>query len=208
MRDGTPRPPVVHIVDDDAAVRRALSLLLRLHGQPVREHDSAQSFLADSQAAHAGCVVLDLRMPGMSGVALQAELHQRGIDVPIVFLTAHGDVPTVAAAMKEGATDFLEKPVRKEELLRAVEAALQRASARSKLHAVSAEARRRLHLLTPRERQVCELAANGGRNAAIAARLGISLQTAKVHRQRGMAKLGARTVPDLVRVWRAATTPG
>jgi FixJ family two-component response regulator len=204
---GVARPAVVHIVDDDAAVRRALSLILRLHGHPVREHDSAEAFLADANAAHAGCVILDLRMPGLSGTALQAELQRRGIDVPIVFLTAHGDVPTVATAMKGGAVDFLEKPVRKDELLGAVDGALPRAVAASELRAVRAEARQRLALLTPRERQVCELVAAGQRSARIAALLGISLQTAKVHRQRVMGKLGAASLADLVRAWEAATAP-
>jgi FixJ family two-component response regulator len=206
VRDAAPPAVTVHIVDDDAAVRRALSLILRLHGQPVREHDSAQSFLADPRAAQAGCVVLDLRMPGMSGTALQAELQHRGIDVEIVFLTAYGDVPTVATAMKRGAADFLEKPVRKEELLRAVEGALQRSATRREERAVRAEARRRLALLTPREREVCGLVASGLRSPQVAERLGVCIQTAKVHRHRGMAKLGAVTLPDLVRAWRAAAT--
>jgi two-component system response regulator FixJ len=204
-REAVPAAMAVHIVDDDPAVRRALSLILRLHGRPVREHDSAKSFLADPTAAQAGCVVLDLRMPGMSGTALQAELQQRGIDVEIVFLTAFGDVPTVATAMKRGAADFLEKPVRKDELLRAVEGALQRSATRRTERAIRAEARRRLALLTPREREVCGLVASGLRSPQIAERLGVCIQTAKVHRHRGMAKLGAVTVPDLVRAWRAAT---
>jgi FixJ family two-component response regulator len=204
-RRGASAAVTVHIVDDDPAVRRALSLILRLHGQPVREHASAQSFLADPTAAHAGCVVLDLSMPGMSGLALQAALQERGIDVEIVFLTAHGDVPTVAAAMKRGAGDFLEKPARKDELLRAVDGALQRSAEHREERAVRADARRRLALLTPREREVCALVASGVRGPRIAEQLGICNQTVKVHRHRALTKLGAMTVADVVRVWRAAT---
>jgi FixJ family two-component response regulator len=152
-------------------------------------------------------MVLDLRMPGMSGTALQAELQQRGMDMEIVFLTAHGDVPTVAAAMKRGAADFLEKPVRKDELLRAVDGAVQRTAALREHRAICADARRRIALLTPREREVCALVASGMRNPQVAERLGVCIQTAKVHRHRGMAKLGAVTLPDLLRVWRAATAP-
>jgi FixJ family two-component response regulator len=144
-------------------------------------------------------------MPGMSGLALQAALQERGIDVEIVFLTAHGDVPTVATAMKRGAGDFLEKPARKDELLRAVDGALQRSAAHREERAVRADARRRLALLTPREREVCALVASGVRGPRIAERLGICNQTVKVHRHRALTKLGAMTLADLVRVWRAAT---
>jgi FixJ family two-component response regulator len=193
--------PVIHVVDDDPAVRSALRRLLRLHGHDVQEHESAQALLDDPTAPKAGCIVLDLRMPGMSGLALQAVLAERGITVPIIFLTAHGDVPTSVIAMKGGAVDFLEKPVRDEALLRAIALALESAATSGEIRAARTAASDVLAQLTPREREVLAEVVAGRRNKGIAHVLGISEQTVKVHRMRAMKKLGLETVPALIRLW-------
>jgi FixJ family two-component response regulator len=192
---------VIHLVDDEPAVRVALGRLLRLRGHATREHDSAEAFLADVQAADAVCIIADLRMPGFSGLELQAELQRRGIEVPLIFLTGHGDVASSVTAMKGGAVDFLQKPVRDEELFRAVDEALSRAESAGGRRSARAAALDRLATLTAREREVLALVVAGRRNRQIGAVLGISEQTAKVHRMRGMAKLQLETVPDLVRLW-------
>lgn len=191
----------VHLVDDDPAVRAALSRLLRLHGHEVCAHASAEAALEDPTVPQAGCLVLDLRMPGLTGLELQAALAKRGVTVPIVFLTAHGDVPSGVLAMKEGAVDFLEKPVHDDALLKAIGRALERAASSGEVQAVRESARARLGLLTPREREVLELVVVGRRNKGIAGVLGISEQTVKVHRMRAMTKLGLETVPALIRLW-------
>lgn len=191
----------VHLVDDDAAVRAGLGRLLRLHGHEVREHDSAEGALADPQVSSAGCLIVDLRMPGMSGLGLQAALTSRGIAVPCIFLTAHGDVRSSVVAMKGGAIDFLEKPVREDTLLTAVNQALSQAASSGEIRAAKEATRDLLARLTPREREVLDLVVAGRRNKGIAGILGISVQTVKVHRMRAMAKLGVETVPALMRIW-------
>jgi FixJ family two-component response regulator len=199
-------PRVVHVVDDDAAVRAALGSLLAVCGFAVRAHEHGDALLAALPGLAPGCILLDLRMPGRSGLEVQAELERLGVPHPVVFLSAHGDLPTGIAAMKQGAVDFLEKPVREQPLLDALARAFARLDATVTRQASSRAARARLEALTPREREVVALVVAGRRNREIAVRLRIALPTVKVHRRRGMAKLGATTMPELVRAWQAATS--
>ena len=192
---------VVHLVDDDAAVRSSIGGLLRLGGLIVREYSSGPALLQRAAALEDGCILLDLRMPELSGLEVQAELVRLGIDLPVVFLTAHGDVPTGVSAMKRGASDFLQKPVRESVLREALQHGFERLDARAARRAAARHARQLLATMTPREREVIGLVASGLRNRDIATRLDISLQTVKVHRMRAMAKLQAETMLELSRVW-------
>ena len=192
---------VVHLVDDDAAVRSSIGGLLRLGGFIVREYPSGRALLDRVAALEDGCILLDLRMPELSGLEVQAELARLGIDLPVIFLTAHGDVPTGVSAMKRGASDFLQKPVRESVLREALLQGFERLDAMSERRAAARHARQLLATMTPREREVIGLVASGLRNRDIATRLDISLQTVKVHRMRAMAKLQAETMLELSRVW-------
>lgn len=192
---------VVHLVDDDAAVRSSIGGLLRLGGFIVREYPSGRALLDRVAALEDGCILLDLRMPELSGLEVQAELARLGIDLPVIFLTAHGDVPTGVSAMKRGASDFLQKPVRESVLREALQQGFERLDARAERRAAARHARQLLATMTPREREVIGLVASGLRNRDIATRLDISLQTVKVHRMRAMAKLQAETMLELSRVW-------
>jgi two-component system response regulator FixJ len=192
---------VVHLVDDDAAVRSSIGGLLRLGGLIVREYSSGPALLQRAAALEDGCILLDLRMPEMSGLEVQAELQRLGIDLPVIFLTAHGDVPTGVSAMKRGASDFLQKPVREAVLREALQQGFERLDAQAERRAAARHARQLLATMTPREREVIGLVASGLRNRDIATRLDISLQTVKVHRMRAMAKLQAETMLELSRVW-------
>lgn len=198
---------LVHLVDDDAAVRAAIGGLLSTTGHDVREYASGRQLLDATGALRDGCILLDLRMPEISGLEVQAELARRGIDLPIVFLTAHGDVPTGVTAMKRGAVDFLTKPVREAALLEALGQGFAWLEAHAEQRHAARAAQDRLGTLTPREREVIALVMDGLRNREIAARLGITLQTAKVHRMRAMTKLGADDMLQLTRVWRDAGGP-
>lgn len=182
---------VVFVVDDDAAVRDSISMLVRSEGLSVRTFDSARSFLSEWNGSESGCIIVDLRMPGLSGLCLQERLA--GVDgaPPIIFLTAFGTVPAAVRALKAGAIDFLEKPFDSAVLLARVREALARNRQRR-------SAARRLGALTRRERQVLEQVARGDTNKVVAASLGISVRTVELHRARGMRKLGARSVVDLV----------
>ena len=197
-------PPVIHLIDDDPWVRVALRRILRLRGHAVWEHESADSFLNDRNAPSAACILLDLRMPGLSGLQLQQELERRGVDVPIIYLTAHGDVATGVTAMKRGAIDFLQKPVREEELLQAIDRALAKAVTIEDRRRTRTLASERLAQLTVREREVLQFVMSGRRNRVVAEQMGITEQTVKVHRMRAMAKLGLESVPDLIRLWEDA----
>jgi len=192
-------PAMVAVVEDDEAVRISLARLLAVAGYDARGFDSGMAFLEATEASEASCVVTDLQLPGVSGLELQKALGARGLDVPMVFVTAFGTVPASVQAMRGGAVDFLEKPADPAALLDAVE----RAVARRVALAESAEARagvaRRLDLLTGRERQVFEGVVQGLPNKQIAAQLGIALKTVKVHRGRVMLKMEAESVADLVR---------
>jgi FixJ family two-component response regulator len=183
----------VCVVDDDPSVRRGLTRLLRSAGHTVEAFSSATDFLGRERCEGAGCLVLDVRMPGLDGMELQAELAARGVDLPVVFLTGHGDIPMSVQAIKKGAVDFLTKPVDEQVLLNSVHEALQQhASRRAELRATEA-VRERLRLLTSRELEVLRCVITGARNKRIAAHLGISEQTVKIHRARVMAKLEMNT---------------
>ncbi|HEY4038349.1 MAG TPA: response regulator [Burkholderiaceae bacterium] len=191
----------VFIVDDDAAVRDGLAMLLDTAGLAVETYDGAAAFLAACSGPRAGCLILDVRMPEMTGPELQAELKRRGIDLPIIFLTAHGDIPTTVQAMKQGATDFLTKPVVGSELLERVQAALEKSA---QLNSVTQALRERLEALTQRELEVMKLVADGLPNKEIARNLGISHRTVEVHRARVMQKTGVTNLVELSRLAEAS----
>jgi FixJ family two-component response regulator len=190
----------VFLVDDEPELRHALSRLLRAEGLDVEDYASAPAFLARVDDACTGCLVLDLAMPELDGLELQRQLAARGAHLGIVFLTGQGDIPTSVRAIKAGAVDFLTKPVKRVDLLRAVEAALRHAQEQHAAAAVAAGLRGRLAQLTPREREVFAHVIAGKLNKVIASDLGTSEQTIKVHRARVMEKLGVVSVADLVRI--------
>jgi FixJ family two-component response regulator len=202
------RQATVYIVDDDAAVRDSLALLLGLRGFRTACFASAESFLASYRPGEMGCLLLDVRMPGMSGLELQAKLLAQGDPLPVIVITAHGDIAMARAALKAGAEDFLEKPIDEDALLQALHAALDRDSRRAQQATESAGFTERVRGLTLRERQVMELVAEGRANREIAQSLGISLRTVEVHRARMIDKLGVRSVPELVRLWIASRPAG
>jgi len=185
----------VHIVDDDEAVRRGLQALLEVNGYAVRTFASAEAFLAAAPSAP-GCILLDLRMPGMGGLELQAELKRRGSRLPVVIITGHGDVPAAVAALKAGASDFLEKPFDSDVVLASVAEALRAEPPPGERTAIAAAVAQ----LTPREREVMQLVTAGQTNKAIAHRLGIALRTVEIHRARVMEKTGARNLSELIRL--------
>ncbi len=190
----------VYIVDDDAAVRDSLSLLLGLNGFHTLPFASADDFLRVFDATWSGCLLLDIRMPGTDGLALQVALKERNVALPIIFMTAHGEVATVRTALKGGAVDYLEKPVDPDAMLAAVRAALEADSAERNKVARAGLSEQRLRTLTPREREVFELVIQGQQYRQIAAALGISPRTVEVHRARLMEKLGVRNISELVRM--------
>jgi two-component system response regulator FixJ len=196
--------PLVHVVDDDPAVRDSLGLLLESAGFAVRSYDSAAALLQALPNSATGCVLTDVRMPELDGLALQRRLIQLGIRLPVIVMTGHGDVPIAVEALKAGAADFLEKPFDDTQLLAAVSSALA-ASQRARDEAAAvAEISARLASLTPRERQVLERLVTGQPNKTIAYDLGSSPRTVEVHRARVMEKMGARSLPELVRMTLAA----
>ena len=190
----------VFVIDDDDAVRNALRLLLKSVGLAVRTFASAQEFLPTYDAGEPGCLILDVRMPGMSGLELQQRLNLLGATLPVVFITGHGDIPMAVEAMQHGAFDFLQKPFRDQDLIDRVQRALERdASIRTELKATE-EIRRHLATLTPRECEVLELVAAGKPNKVMAADLGVSQRTVEIHRARVMEKMQARSLAHLVRM--------
>jgi two-component system response regulator FixJ len=195
---------VVHVVDDDAAVRSSLRFLLESAGIAVETHATAEAVLRAVETLRAGCVLTDVRMPGLDGIALQRRLQEAGYRIPVIVMTGHGDVPTAVQAMKDGALDFLEKPFDDEALLAAVRRALEAARAMHAADEVSAAVASRLAMLTPREREVLEGMVAGQPSKAIARDLGTSPRTIEVHRMRVMEKLQVRSLPELVRLVQAA----
>jgi len=190
----------VFVVDDDAAVRHGLRFMLRAAGYSVEAFPSAPSFLEDYDPRRVGCLLLDVQMPQMSGLELQQRLNIRGWRVPVIFITGHGTVALAIAAMKAGAFDFIEKPLREEALLDSIERALQwnDRAYEERLERATLEAR--MNLLTPREREVFELVAAGEPNKVIARQLGISFRTVELHRAHITEKLQARSLSDLIRI--------
>ena len=189
----------VVLVDDDASVRDSLALVLSLRGYRSRTFASAEDCLAAADQTWEGCIVADLRMPGLDGLELAAELARRDVVAPIVVITAHGDVASARAAFRLNAVDFLEKPFDDDQLVEAIEAAFAREDARATQASERVERERSLEALSPRERQIARLVASGLRNAAIAERLDISPRTVEVHKARVMEKLGARGLDELIR---------
>lgn len=190
----------VYIVDDDASVRDSLGLLLGLRGYHTVLFADAASFLSALRPAWQGCLIVDIRMPGMSGLELQRELLQRGCALPVVIITGHGDVGSAREAFRSEAIDFLEKPLNETKLLEAIDEALQRQNASIKTRQQQEQFTRRLEELTPREHEVMTLVIAGRHNREIADELGISPRTVEVHKARMMAKLDADNIPQLVRI--------
>lgn len=188
----------VFVVDDDAAVCRALQRLLESVGLHVSTYVSAQDFLDELDPDAPGCLVLDVRMPGLSGLDLQDLLNARAVSIPIIFISAHGDVPVSVRAMKGGAVDFFQKPIHHQTFLDAVNRALAKDSETRQRELEKVEIRKRVESLTPREREVLKLLVVGQRNKQIAAELGASERTIKIHRARVMEKMQADSIPDLV----------
>jgi FixJ family two-component response regulator len=192
--------PIIHVVDDDASFRTAVMRLLRAAKYEVRGYASASEFLDSDPCATPGCILLDLRMPGVSGLDLQQSLEHMDEPLPIVFLTGHGDIPASVRAMKAGAVDFLTKPVRREALLAAVQNALSLDAKGRAARAVLRELQNRYENLTPREREVLVHVVSGKLNKQIAFDLGTAERTIKAHRASIMEKLGVQSVAELVRL--------
>jgi len=188
------------VVDDDASIRAAIGSLLRSAGLHVQCFDSAREFLSSANTDLAACLVLDVHLPGTSGLELQRELADADIRMPIVFISGHGDIPTTVRAMKAGAVEFLAKPFRDHELLDAIQSALARAVDARREWTQGAALRARLEQLTKREREVFELVVAGRLNKQIAGELGITEVTVKIHRARVMQKMQAASLADLVRM--------
>lgn len=193
--------PVIHVIDDEEPFRRSVVFLLESMGWQVVDHASAHAFLAaDPPLPAAGCIVLDIRMPRMSGLELQRRLKERGASVPIVFMTGHGDVDLAVQAMKEGAVDFLQKPFKDQALLDTVERAVQLRASRQQNEDRCQEARELLTRLSPRESEVAKLLALGLSNKEIARELAISDNTVHIHRQHVMEKTGTGSAAELARL--------
>lgn len=189
----------VYIIDDDAAVRDSLALLLRLHGFETFAFADAETFLSEVTAEWSGVVLVDLRMPGMSGLELLAEIRARKIQLPVIVITAHGETSAARTSFKSGAVDFLEKPIDREQLLGALREAVGIESERVRLAGQAAEIAKQLGRLTPREREVLDCIVAGKHNREIARELEISARTVEVHKARVMAKMGVERVADLMR---------
>jgi FixJ family two-component response regulator len=192
--------PVVFVVDDDLAMREALQDLLASVGMDVRVFASTQEFMQAQRPDAPGCLVLDVRLPGASGLSFQEELPRAGVDLPVIFITGHGDIPMTVRAMKAGAVEFLSKPFRDQELLDAIDAAIERHRAQRRERALVAALRQRYAALTQREREVMALVSAGRVNKQIAAELGISEATVKVHRGQIMRKMQTTSLAQLVRI--------
>jgi two-component system response regulator FixJ len=192
--------PIVMVVDDDAGVRNAMRTLLKSVGIPSTLYPSAQEFLGAYQPTQPGCLVLDIRMPGMSGLELQQELNLRGAVIPVIFMSGHADIPMAVEAMQHGAFDFLQKPFRDQDLLDRIQRAIVKDAEMRKSLGEHTRIRAHLESLTPREREVLDLMTQGKQNKAIAQVLDVSPRTVEIHRARVMEKMGAHSIAELVRM--------
>jgi len=192
--------PIVFIIDDDPSMRRALTNLFQSVGLKVEAFGSAQDMLQSKLPDVPSCLVLDVRLPGLSGLDLQADLAKANTHIPIIFITGHGDIPMTVRAMKGGAVDFLTKPFRDQDMLDAVVAAIERDRKRREAERTVANVRSLFETLTPREREVLALVASGLMNKQIAAELGLAEITVKIYRGQIMRKMGARALADLIRM--------
>jgi FixJ family two-component response regulator len=195
-----PGEPIVFVVDDDQAARESLSWLIGSVHLRVRSFASAAEFLAACSPGQSGCVIADVRMPGLSGLDLQAELRRRGIDLPVIVVTGHGDVPMAVRAMKAGAIDFVEKPFNDQVLIDLVQNAVKQSLAARRSEREKQGVRARLEQLTPRERQVLDMIAAGESNKGIAHALGISEKTVEAHRAHVMDKMQAKSFAELMKL--------
>ena len=192
--------PTVYIIDDDTGVRTSIRVLMKSVGLPAVAFASAQEFLAGYNPMMAGCVILDIRMPGMSGMELQEALNERGAVIPVIFVTGHGDVPMAVEAMRHGAFDFLQKPFRDQDLIDRVQQALARGRETREELKEHSRIRARIATLTPREKEVLDLLTVGKANKMMAQDLGLSQRTVEIHRAHVMEKMGAKSVAQLVRM--------
>ncbi len=192
--------PVVYVVDDDDGMRRALDTLLSTVGYKTAVFSRPSEFLAKFKPDTAGCLVLDIRMPDMSGLELQQHLNRAGSMLPVIFITGHGDVPMAVQAMKEGAFEFIQKPFRDQDLLDRINHALKQDAENRSTVARRTEVQHRLESLTPRERQVMDMVVDGAANKVIAIDLNLSERTVEIHRAKVMEKMGARSVAHLVKL--------
>lgn len=190
----------VYIVDDDQAIRHAMDLLMRSVGLKYEIFHSADEFLTSHSNDRAGCLVLDIRMPGLGGLELQDKLNELDSTLPIIFVTGHGDVPMAVEAMQKGAVNFIQKPFRDQELLDQISEALKTDEERRSAREQKADVMDRLEKLTNREREVMDLVVTGKPNKVIAYELGVSQRTVEIHRARVMEKMAARSLADLVRM--------
>lgn len=200
MSDNGQTHAVVFVIDDDASLREALAELFASVGLGVETFSSAGEFLRRTTPDHPSCLVLDVRLPGLSGLDFQAELAKADVQVPIIFITGHGDIPMTVRAMKAGAVEFLTKPFRDQDLLDAVQRGLQLDRARREQQKPLAELKARFKTLTAREQEVIRFVSSGLMNKQVAGRLGVSEITVKVHRGNAMRKLGAKSLADLLRM--------
>ena len=193
------RGSTIYIVDDDVSVCRALTLLLESHGFKVETFIRAADFLVFKRLKLPSCLILDIRLPGINGLVLQEVMKCRGISMPVIFITGHGDIPMSVKAMKAGAVDFLTKPFTEKKLLNAITPAILKSKIQNKEQAKISKIKRRIKTLSPRELEVFRLVAKGMLSKQIARKRGTSLQTIKVHRSRVMQKMQAKTVTELIR---------
>lgn len=196
--------PLIHVVDDEESVRRSASFLLKTSGYAVRTWESGTAFLKEVRHAETGCILLDVRMPEMDGLEVQQQLNERGVTMPVIVLTGHGDVGIAVKAMKAGAVDFLEKPFATDALEDSIRRAFERLDAEKNVMARAADAEIVLGVLSEREREVLEGLAQGYPNKTIAYDLGISPRTVEVHRANIMTKLKARSLSEALRIAFAA----
>jgi FixJ family two-component response regulator len=200
--------PVVYVIDDDASVRESLQDLLRSVGLVVETFASTREFLSSERSDTFGCIVLDVRLPGMGGLEFQRSLLTSGVQLPIIFISGHADIPMSVQAMKSGAVEFLTKPLHEQALLDSIQAAVERDRARRQEEKIVAELRRRFDSLTSREREVLALLIAGRVNKQIAADLKLSENTVKVHRSQITRKMRAKSLVDLVRIADKVGVPG